>query len=323
MSAWAELASAGVLGINRRNVEYIAKYNDRHLYPLVDDKLKTKLLAHSAQIAVPELYGVVSSPGQVKDLPRLLNGRTDFVIKPASGSGGQGVIVITGSMKAMYREISGRLISEDQLKYHALNIISGMYSLGGRTDKAILEYRVRFDSVFDQISFLGVPDIRIIVFIGVPVMAMVRLPTRMSQGKANLHQGAIGAGIDLSSGKTLTAVWKDMIIDEHPDTLHSVVGISIPRWDELLTLAARCYELTGLGYQGIDIVLDKDLGPLILELNARPGLNIQIANHAGLANRLAMVEQAREGLTTIQARVAFAKGCFGYNRDQRGEPSDS
>ena len=58
-----------------------------------------------------------------------------------------------------------------------------------------------------------------------------------------------------------------------------------------MNLAARSYELTGLGYQGVDLVLDKDKGPLILELNARPGLNIQIANRAGLLTRLQLVEQ--------------------------------
>ena len=68
--------------------------------------------------------------------------------------------------------------------------------------------------------------------------------------------------------------------------------------------------MTGLGYQGVDIVLDKDMGPLILELNARPGLNIQIANRAGLLLRLEAVERHRDSLGSISDRVAFARENF-------------
>ena len=167
------------------------------------------------------------------------------------------------------------------------------------------------------------PDIRIIVFLGVPVMSMVRLPTRMSDGKANLHQGALGAGIDIATGETLTAVWGTEIVTKHPDTDKPVTGLVIPNWDSLLALAARCYEMTGLGYQGVDIVLDKDKGPLILELNARPGLNIQIANNAGLLGRLALVEQHHTNLRDLSQRICFAKEHFSAGRgDQQNHVPD-
>jgi alpha-L-glutamate ligase-like protein len=175
----------------------------------------------------------------------------------------------------------------------------------------LIEYRVQFDPVFEAISYQGVPDVRVIVFLGVPVMSMVRLPTRMSGGKANLHQGAIGAGIDMTSGTTLSAVWRNQIVTEHPDTGNPVTGVQIPNWDTLLKIAARCYELTELGYIGVDLVLDKDKGPLILELNARPGLNIQIANRAGLLPRLNRVEQNHKELAHIEDRITFSKHYFG------------
>ena len=138
-------------------------------------------------------------------------------------------------------------------------------------------------------------------------MAMIRLPTYMSGGKANLHQGAIGVGIDIASGRTLDAVWKNMIVTEHPDTHNPVTGFEIPRWDELLLIAAKCYGLTGLGYLGVDIVLDRVHGPLILEMNARPGLSIQIANHQGLHSRLRFIEANAGNLGTVFDRVAFSK----------------
>jgi alpha-L-glutamate ligase-like protein len=269
------LHTAGVVGINRRNANYTLLYNQRHLYPLVDDKLQTKKLAQEAGITVPELYAVVEIERQIKTLPSILHRHSDFVVKPAMGSGGDGIIVITGRMKSDFVKISGNLLNWEALAYHLSNTLSGMYSLGGHPDKAIIEYRVKPDPVFSAISFEGVPDIRIIVFLGVPVMAMVRLPTRLSDGKANLHQGAIGAGVDIASGKTLTAVWKNHIVEEHPDTGNPVTGVLIPGWERLLELAARCYDLVDLGYFGVDFVLDRQLGPMILEINARPGLNIR------------------------------------------------
>ena len=300
----------GVLGINQRNAEYTLRYNPRHRYPLVDDKLRTKEIALKGDLAVPELYGVVETEHQVRYLDDLLKPYSDFAIKPSRGSGGEGILVVSGRTKELYRKIDGMLLGSDEIGYHLFNIISGMYSLGGQPDKALIEYRVQFDPIFEAISYQGVPDVRVIVFLGVPVMSMVRLPTRMSGGKANLHQGAIGAGIDNANGTTLAAVWRNNIVNEHPDTGNPITGIRIPHWNTLLHIAARCYELTGLGYIGVDLVLDKDKGPLILELNARPGLSIQIANRSGLLPRLKLVEQHHHGLKAIEERVIFSQQHF-------------
>lgn len=306
-----KLREAGVLGMNRRNADYLARYNPRSRYPLVDDKLKTKALAQQAGISVPPLYGVISYHHEVRSLGAILHGRDSFVIKPARGSGGEGVVVVGGRSGDLFRKVAGGALHEHELRHHVSNTLGGMFSLAGQTDRAIIEYRVEADPVFDAISFRGVPDVRIIVLLGVPVMAMVRLPTRLSDGKANLHQGAIGAGIDLASGHTTCAVWRNLPIDVHPDTGAAVAGVAVPRWDELLLLASRCYELTSLGYIGVDIVLDAQHGPMILEMNARPGLSIQLANGAGLLPRLQTVERYAEGLTSAEARVAFAQQHFG------------
>lgn len=306
----ARLRANGVVGINERNAEYTLPYNPRDRYPLVDDKVLTKELAARAGVTVPDLYGVFEIQRQVRGLPDLLRRYRDFVVKPARGSQGDGIIVITGRSRSLYRAADGSLLDDEEMSFHVSNIISGIYSLGGQTDKALIEYRVNFDPVFEAITYRGVPDVRIIVFVGVPVMAMVRLPTRQSGGKANLHQGAIGAGVDIATGTTLTAVWKTSVVSEHPDTGNPVSGVRIPGWDHLLELGARSYELTGLGYQGIDIVLDRDRGPMILELNARPGLAIQIANRAGLKPRLhAVLRHGAERLPAAE-RVAFAKQHF-------------
>lgn len=307
------LRSIGLMGIGQRNADYVLMHNPRKFYPRVDDKLITKKLAIAAGLPVPELYAVVREEHEIAELHAKLAGRDAFVVKPAHGSGGDGILVITGRRGDKYRRSNGNLMNREEFEHHLSNGLSGLFSLGGQPDHLLVEYCVKFDPIFEDVSFKGVPDVRIIVFLGYPVMAMIRLPTRLSDGKANLHQGAIGVGIDIPSGRTKRGVWGTEIIREHPDTEHSIVGLQIPRWDDLLAMASRCYELSGLGYVGVDFVLDRDHGPMILELNARPGLAIQMANGNGLHHRLRKIEALRDAgrLSSDPAeRVAFSKAEF-------------
>lgn len=308
---YRRLRSRGILSINQRNSDYVLRYNNRKLYPLVDDKLQTKRLAIESGIAVPKLYEIIESEHQIKELDQILAPYKDFVIKPAHGAGGDGILVITDRVFGRYRQINGKLTTTNELSYHLSSLLSGAYSLGGHSDYAIVEHRVVVDPIFKEVSYEGIPDIRIITLLGYPAMAMARLPTRLSGGKANLHQGAIGVGINLANGKTLGGVFHNDAIDFHPDTLAPINDITVPYWDKILEIAASCYELTGLGYLGVDIVLDKDHGPLMLELNARPGLNIQIANREGGLTRYRLIEaQAAKGKQTVAERVNFSKEHF-------------
>lgn len=307
------LREIGLIGIGERNANYVLRYNKRKFYPRVDDKLITKRLAIEAGLPVPELYAVVRAEHEIERLHETLADRDQFVVKPAHGSGGDGILVINGRRGDKYRRSNGQLMPRSEFNHHLSNGLSGLFSLGGQPDHLLVEYCVQFDPIFDQVSYRGVPDVRIIVFQGYPVMAMIRLPTRMSDGKANLHQGAIGVGIDIPTGITRRGVWGTEIIREHPDTERSIVGLAIPRWDDLLLMSSRCFELSQLGYVGVDFVLDRNLGPMILELNARPGLAIQIANGNGLGHRLAKVEAVERsgGLSSdASERVEFAKRNF-------------
>lgn len=305
-----DLRARGVLGINERNADYVLPNNHRRFYPLVDDKLKTKELAAQYGVVTPELYRVIRFGAEARDLPEIVGKYDEFVVKPASGSGGDGIIVVKGRAGSALRLADRSVMTIDDLAYHIRSSLSGIFSLGGQPDKVLIEYCVRFDPIFERISFQGVPDIRLIVYKGVPVMGMVRLPTSQSSGKANLHQGAIGAGIDLATGRTLTAVHRTSVVTHHPDTLESVTGVEIPMFDRMLEIAARASAMTGLGYVGVDLVLDKDKGPMMLELNARPGLAIQIANRAGLGARLARVDAQTADRGGLEERVAFCKAEF-------------
>ena len=305
-----KLSQLGILGMNRRNVDFVHAYNPRNLYPNVDNKLKTKILAEKAGISVPKLYGVIEFQHQVKNLSAVLQDYSEFVIKPSKGSAGKGILVVTGKEKDTWIKASGTRLTQIDIDRDVSNILSGLYSLGGQNDKAMIESLVRFSPIFKNISYQGVPDIRVLVFLGVPVMAMLRLSTKESEGRANLHQGAVGVGIDLRSGTTLCGVYKGALLEKHPDTKQSFKDIKIPNWHRILCLASRCYEMTNLGYLGIDIVIDEKLGPMILEVNARPGLGIQIANQAGLLSRLKKITLLAPKALGVENRVNFAKEQF-------------
>jgi alpha-L-glutamate ligase-like protein len=296
--------------MNQRNAGLISELNPRSRYPLVDDKLRTKQLALEAGIAVPELYGVIETNHDIRHLPRIVARSDDFVIKPAHGAGGNGILVITGRMRDSFRKSSGRMVDLEGVGHHVSNVLSGMHSLGGQPDTAMVEYRVKFDPLFEKVSFQGVPDIRTVVYKGYPIMAMVRLPTRDSDGKANLHQGAVGVGVNMATGRTGQGVWHNRIVDFHPDTGAPIKNLQIPDWDTLLELAAQCFELTGLGYLGVDVVLDRERGPLMLELNARPGLAVQLANGAGLGERVRVIDALQRERHTPQSRATLAQEHF-------------
>ena len=312
LDGFRRLGEAGVLGMNFRNAGYIMAHNARSAFPLVDDKVQTKRLAEKFGIPIPELYAVVGDHGSIARLPGLLENLQEFAVKPARGSGGSGIILIKGRTAEGFVTQSGRVITAEEFAYHVASILSGIYSLEGREDMAIIEALIHPDPVFKNVTYReGVPDERVIVYRGVPVMAMVRLPTKASDGKANLHRGAIGAGIDIATGTTMTAVHKSRIVREHPDTGSPVSGIRLPRWDEILMMAARVTEMTGLGYLGADFILDRERGPVLLELNARPGLGIQMANRSGLRQRLDRVDNAPpDAFLSAESRVRWAKENF-------------
>lgn len=305
-------AGRNVLGMNSRNLEYIRPFNRINAKKIADDKLLSKRVLKKAEIAVPKLIGKISDLASLDNfdwqtLP------DSFVLKPNKGFGGEGIVVVYGKKKNRsdaWIKADGTLITIEDLKSHVRNIIDGSFSLSGVPDIAFFEERLKLLKLFKPYAFKGIPDIRIIVFNKMPIMAMLRLPTRESNGKANLAQGAIGVGIDLASGTTTTAVMgKKKIIEYLPGTRLLLSGIKIPYWMDILNLAVRSQEISGLGFLGADIAIDKELGPVILELNARPGLAIQVANLDGLKGRLKKAAGIK--IKTVKKGIRVGMDLFG------------
>jgi alpha-L-glutamate ligase-like protein len=293
----------GVLGINRRNAGYTLRWNDRSFYPRVDDKRETKRLCERAGIPTPRLLATAEHHFELRDLPGRLADLSSFVLKPARGALGNGIMVVVERDGERLLRAGGRWVRTSDLVYHAASIISGLYSLSGQVDAAIVEERLIVHPELAEIASDGVPDVRVVVYRGVPVMAMTRLPTRRSGGRANLHQGAVGAGVDLVSGRVTHAVLYTQPIRRHPDTGLPLIGRQIPQFEAVLEYAVAASDQTELGYVGADVVVDAVQGAMILELNARPGLAVQLANSAGLLPRIAAVDADWQPGLPVSTRV--------------------
>jgi alpha-L-glutamate ligase-like protein len=304
--AWpSELRRLGILGMNSRNANYILTTNPRKNFPNVDDKLRTKRICELQGIQVPATFASISRNGDVPRWIDFVKDHPEFVLKPAHGSGGRGIIVIASHDNEHFVTAGGTTLSAANIRYHLSSILSGLFSLGGQPDTAIIEQRIVCHSDFQKYSVGGTPDIRVILYRSIPIMAMVRLPTKASRGRANLHQGAIAAAIDIQSGSTFGGVCQSRPIEKHPDTGAHIQGFQIPYWSALLRSAMELADNLGLGYIGIDFVVDEKFGPLVLEANARPGLAIQIANRCGLAPRMELIDRNLKAPLDIDERLAW------------------
>ncbi len=269
-----------VLGMNRRNLSYIYPNNMRRDFPLADDKLQTKTVLAAAGVPMPETYFSYGYFFDLKNLNRDLSSLTDFVIKPAQGSGGGGIIVIADKRGDRWVSAGGTIHTLDGIRSQITDILFGVYSFG-LSDHAVVEERIAQHEQMDVLSPFGLADIRLILLHGEPILAMARVPTRASDGKANLHQGAVGIGIDLQKGVTTHGIMEGNAVTHHPDTGEQLLGRSLPHWDETMAVGRRAARAVPLKYLGVDISLAAR-GPVVLEINVRPGLQIQNANATGM-----------------------------------------
>jgi alpha-L-glutamate ligase-like protein len=303
------MKASHILGLNARTQLYSYRYNKRRGKSIAASKIKTEKVLVKEGIPTPKILKIFSNPEQIlrfdwQSLP------SSFALKPSRGLGGQGIIVIKKRSKdgQSWLTTDRKRINADDLKLHTLDILEGAYSMRNTPDTAFIQEYVGRHKAFRKFAYRGTPDIRIIVFNKVPVMAMMRLPTKDSGGRSNLHQGALGVGIDIATGITTKAIWYGNTILYKPGTKRKLNGIKIPQWTKILRLAVDTQIVTGLGYFGCDIMIHPEKGPMIVELNYQPGLQIQLANQAGLKKRLERVED----LHVIDAEhgVKIAKALF-------------
>lgn len=302
------MKASSILGLNSRGALFTGIYNTSKAKKIADSKLQTDRVLRHAKVPHPRIFIKFKNPNDVLDFEwsRLPDA---FALKPSRGLGGEGIIVVKKRIsETVWMTSSKNKITSEELKMHTLDILEGAFSMGNEPDSAFIQEYVGRHSAFRKLAFRGTPDIRVIVFNKIPVMAMLRLPTKESGGRANLHQGALGLGIDIASGITTKAILNNKEIIYKPDTTKKLRGIKIPFWNTILRTAVQGQIASGLGYAGVDIVLHPEKGPMIIELNAQPGLSIQLANMEGLKRRLERVDD----INVIDAEhgVKIAKALF-------------
>lgn len=309
-----------ILGMNARNFLFQGRYNRLRSKRIADSKLLTKQVLKQAKLATPKLYKQFKTESKVDqfDLTKLPD---SFVVKPSQGLGGEGILVVDKRDDDGWLAVDGRRLTTQDLRLHILDILAGRYSMLDLPDRAFIEERVRVHPRFEAIACQGTPDVGVLVFNQVPVMAFLRLPTKESHGKANMFQGAIACGIDIASGVTTSAVRYTDEIKFFPETRRKLAGITIPRWDEVLELAVKAAEASGLGYCRVDVALQPRTTktgklkstPMVLEINAQPGLKIQLANKAGLLSRLKRVEGLK--VKTVKQGIEIGKQLFSVREE--------
>ena len=298
---------SSILGINARTQQFSYRVNSARGKKIADSKLQSARVLKKAGIPSPEVFYKFRKPEDVfkfnwEGLP------SQFALKPSRGMGGEGIIVVKKRLDTKWQTTQRTVIGIDDLKLHTLDILEGAYSMGNIPDVAFIQEYVGRHKVFRKYAFRGTPDIRIVVFNKVPIMAMLRLPTKESGGRANLHQGALGVGVDIATGITTKAIWHGEQIVYKPGTERKLRGIKVPFWTTCLETAVKSQMASGLGYLGVDIVLHPEKGPMVLELNAQPGLQIQLANMTGLKKRLERVEDLE--VRDAEHGVKIAKALF-------------
>jgi alpha-L-glutamate ligase-like protein len=303
------IKASDILGLNARTQLYSYKYNKPPFKRIANSKLATKRALKKVGIPVPETYVkfVTVKKAYLFDFSKLPDA---FALKPNRGLGGEGIVVIKKRAKDGRGWITTqrKKVTEEDLKLHILDILEGAFSISNAPDVAYIEEFVGRHKAFRKYAYRGTPDIRIIVFNKVPIMAMLRLPTKESGGKANLVQGALAVGIDIASGITTKAYWHGKYILNKPGTKRKLHGLKIPNWEKILQVAVMCQVETKIGYLGVDVVLHPEKGPMVLELNYMPGLKIQLANTAGLRKRLERVEDL--DVRDASHGVGIAKALF-------------
>ncbi len=274
-----------VLGINERNASYVYPNNPRVYYPLADDKILTKETLEVHQIPCAKTLGIIERIGDIGKVWGEMRQYDKLAIKPANGSGGGGIMILR-KQGEMNWEKGGKAISGDTIGRHMADIIMGVYSLGGK-DRVLIETCIEPHPFFHEIYPAGVPDFRVVLLEDQPLLSMLRVPTDQSDGKANLHQGGLGIGIDMDKGRLTQGFDGRQYYDNHPDSGSQIFGKPIPQWEAIAAIALKTALVFPLDYLGVDIALDKDAGPLVMEINVRPGLGIQAVNKTGLKSILA------------------------------------
>lgn len=276
------LCNGPVVGINQRNLDLVNRLNSTELLSIATDKIETKRRLRLAGVPVANDLAVCRTHQDINKMMDIIRRQNGFAMKPNYGSQGNGILIITGQDERGFIDSNGDVVNSIDISRHACEILAGSYSQDGGEDAVLVEPLLRQHPALNALADFGLSDIRLILKQGSIEAAMLRVPTSMSDGKANLHQGATGLAINIDTGRVTHASQKGRAINSHPDTGAQLIGFQVPYWSEIQEIAKLSTEAVPLGYIGVDICIDAVRGPLVLEVNGRPGIEIQNVQGRGL-----------------------------------------
>ncbi len=292
-----------ILGLNKRNIDYIKKLNPQKSIRLADNKYKTKLFLQQRWIPVPQTYAYIADRKQLLDFDFATLPSDVFVAKPNKWSKGKGVFILERLAEFqppislswwnkfsdyisdfLYKDIpyypygyrtKWSMFSDRSLKKKLVAILEWNYTLANRQDAVLVEEKLIPGAWFEQFCQYGLADIRVIVCNLVPVAAMLRIPTEQSGWVANLAQGGMACGIDITTWQIRTIATSDAIYyDNFPDEYKYLYKYIIPFWDDILLHSANTQYFVNMGYVWLDWIITAD-GPKLLEVNGKAWLEIQ------------------------------------------------
>ncbi len=304
----------GLLWQNARNLQYIKKGNFSISRKMADSKLKTKEFLSNKWVSVPETLLIIRKHKEInKEIIEKLE--VPFVVKPNNGYWWKWILVFD-KKDSLWNFITNtwEVYSRERLFTHLGYILDWFFSLSWLRDRVLIERKIVLDSQIDLLWKYGLPDIRVIVYNMVPVMAMFRVPTKESWGKANIHAWACWVWIDIWTWKlTFISKWGKLV--KAIPWIWDVRWIKLPFWDKVLNLAVSVQKHTKIGFLWCDIVLDKDFGPILLEMNVRPGLEIQVINLSPLKTRLEKVYGI--SVNSVEKWVRLWRDLFSWDIEEK------
>lgn len=265
------------LGMNYRN-RLIRNLNSREALRMAKDKSGFKKILEENLIPVPKTHFLIND---YLDLSQVSFFPDEFVVKPNRGSGGSGIIVLKKSGD-FFVNPAGDKYEDKDIRKHIKKILGGEFSGYTGDTQAIIEERIYPSPKLMFRRSAGLPDIRVWCYMHKPVMAMMRFSTIGSKGRANLAKGAIGMGIDLDNGRITHIHMKGQRKLFRLEDFDIPRTFAIPKWKEIKELAVKASKLIDLKVAGADIVLDINDRVMMLEINGRPGLEIQNINEKSL-----------------------------------------
>ncbi|MFA5871643.1 MAG: sugar-transfer associated ATP-grasp domain-containing protein [Parcubacteria group bacterium] len=272
------------LGMNLRNY-LIREYNSFESLDLAKDKSGAKRLFSEHGIITPKTFFEIKS---FSDLSKISLFPDEFVIKPSRGFGGNGIMVLQKNSQG-FLDPSGEVFSENKIRKHIRKILDGEFSGHKEEDVAIVEERIFASPKITFKESAGLPDIRIFCVNYVPVMAMMRHSTKATRGRANLTVGAIGIGIDVETGRVTHLFSKKEEREFKLSDFDIPENFRVPHWKQLIEASIEASKLSQLSISGVDLIIDRNDRVVLIEINGRPGIEIQNVNKKSLLESMRLL----------------------------------